>query len=138
MWRQFAPAFRMALAMTVLTGFVYPGVVTALCQLLFYDKANGSLVRVEGRVVGSSLIGQKFTKPEYFHPRPSAAGNDGYEASASCGSNYGPTNQKLVDRVKDSIEKFRQENPDYHGEIPSDVDRLLREAEGIDVRVFPR
>jgi len=127
MWRQFAPAFRMALAMTVLTGFVYPGVVTALCQ-----------VRVEGRVVGSSLIGQKFTKPEYFHPRPSAAGNDGYEASASCGSNYGPTNQKLVDRVKDSIEKFRQENPDYHGEIPSDVDRLLREAEGIDVRVFPR
>ena len=121
MWRQFAPAFRMLLFFTVLTGLVYPGLVTALCQAFFHDKANGSLVEVNGRLLGSSLIGQNFTKPEYFHPRPSAAGDNGYDASASNGSNFGPTNQKLIDRVKASIEQFRKENPDYSGPIPADL-----------------
>ena len=96
MWRQFGPAFRITLFFTILTGLIYPGVVTALCQALFRSQANGSLVELNGRMVGSSLIGQNFTKPEYFEPRPSAAGNDGYDASASNASNYGPTNQKLV------------------------------------------
>jgi K+-transporting ATPase ATPase C chain len=121
MWRQFAPAFRMVLFFTVLTGLVYPGLVTALCQAFFHDKANGSLVEVNGQVVGSSLIGQNFAKPEYFHPRPSAAGNDGYDASSSNASNFGPTNQKLVDRVKASVEQFHNENPDYNGPVPADL-----------------
>lgn len=121
MWKQIGPALRMALFFTILAGFVYPGIVTALCQLILPRQANGSLVSAGGRVVGSSLIGQTFAKPEYFHPRPSAAGNDGYDASASTGSNYGPTNQKLIDRVKASIDQFRKENPDYHGPIPADA-----------------
>src|SRR6516225_7362054 len=83
MWKQIGPAFRTTFVLTVLTGLIYPGVVTALCQLVFPDKADGSLVKVNGQVVGSSLIGQNFTKPEYFQPRPSAAGNDGYEVAAS-------------------------------------------------------
>jgi len=121
MWRQFAPAFRMLLVFTVLTGLVYPGLVTALCQAFFHDKANGSMVEVDGRLVGSALIGQNFAKPEYFHPRPSAAGDNGYDASSSNASNFGPTNQKLIDRVKASIEQFRKENPDYSGPIPADL-----------------
>ena len=121
MWRQFAPALRIVLTFTVLTGFLYPGLVIGICQLLFPRQANGSLVEVNGQVIGSSLIGQNFTKPEYLHPRPSAAGSDGYDASASTGSNYGPTNQKLIDRVKASADQFRKENPDYSGPIPSDL-----------------
>lgn len=121
MWKHFGPAFRITLFFTVLTGLVYPGVVTALCQALFNRQANGSLVELNGRTVGSSLIGQNFIKPEYFHPRPSAAGNDGYDASASNASNYGPTNQKLIDRVKASVDQFRKENPDYTGPVPADL-----------------
>lgn len=130
MWRQFAPAFRMLLFFTVLTGMAYPGLVTALCQGLFQRQANGSLVEVGGRVVGSSVIGQNFTKPEYFHPRPSAAGNSGYDASASSASNFGPTNQKLIERVKASIEQFQKENPDYTGLIPADL--VTASASGLD------
>jgi potassium-transporting ATPase KdpC subunit len=129
MWRQIAIAFRVLVFMTVLTGMIYPGVVTALCRVLFPQKANGSLVRVDGTVVGSLLIGQNFTKPGYFHPRPSAAG-DGYDAANSGGSNYGPTNQKLIERVKASIAAFRKENPDYQGPIPADL--VTASASGLD------
>jgi K+-transporting ATPase ATPase C chain len=132
---QIAPAFRLMLILTVLTGLVYPGVVTGLCQLLFPQQANGSLVKVEGRVVGSSLIGQNFTRPEYFHPRPSAAGNDGYDPTASGGSNYGPTSQKLIDRVKASVEQFRKENPEYTGPIPADL--LTASGSGLDPEISP-
>src|SRR5579864_5974691 len=111
----------MTLVMTVLTGLIYPLAVTGLCQIFFLDKTNGSLISVNGQVIGSELIGQNFTKPEYFQPRPSAAGNDGYDPTSSGGSNYGPTNQKLIDRVKASVEKFRKENPDYTGPIPADL-----------------
>ncbi len=135
MWKQIAPAFRITLFFTVLTGLIYPGVVTALCQLLFLSKANGSLVEVNGQAVGSSLIGQNFTKSEYFQPRPSAAGNDGYDASASNGSNYGPTNQKLIDRVKASVDKFRKDNPDYTGPIPADL--VTVSASGLDPHISP-
>src|SRR5439155_4166453 len=121
MWKQIGPAFRITLFFTVLTGLVYPGVVTALCQVLFHQQANGSLVEVNGQIVGSSLIGQNFTKPEYFQPRPSNAGSSGYDASASNGFNYGATNQKLIDRVKASVAKFHKDNPDYTEAIPADL-----------------
>src|SRR6202034_2729952 len=100
MWKQLMPGLRVTLLLTVLTGLIYPGVVTGLCQLLFPKQANGSLITNGGQVVGSELIGQNFSRPEYFQPRPSAAGNDGYDPTASGGSNFGPTNQKLVDRVE--------------------------------------
>jgi K+-transporting ATPase ATPase C chain len=121
MWRQVGPAFRVTLFFTVLTGLIYPGVITGLGQALFHWQANGSVVEANGHVVGSTLIGQNFTKPEYFQPRPSAAGSDGYDASASYASNYGSTNQKLIDRVTASVDKFHKDNPDFSGPIPADL-----------------
>lgn len=135
MWQQLLPALRITLVMTVLTGLLYPFAVTGLCQLFFRDQANGSLVTVNGRVVGSELIGQNFTKPEYFQPRPSAAGNDGYDATASGGSNLGPTNKKLIDRVQASVDKFRKENPGYQGAIPADL--LTTSGSGLDPHISP-
>lgn len=135
MIQQLKPAFLMTLVLTVLTGLVYPGVVTGLCQILFPAKANGSLIAPNGQVIGSELIGQNFAKPEYFHPRPSAAGNDGYDGTASQGSNLGPTNQKLIDRVRASVDKFHKENPDYSGPIPSDM--LTASGSGLDPHISP-
>jgi K+-transporting ATPase ATPase C chain len=134
MWQQIVPGFRMMLVVTVLTGFIYPGVVTAICQLAFHDQANGSLVSANGQVVGSRLIGQDFKKPEYLQPRPSAAGN-GYDPTASGAANYGPTNQKLIDRVKDSAAAFRKANPDYNGPIPADL--LTTSGSGLDPDISP-
>src|SRR6184192_696075 len=102
MLQQLAPALRMTLFLTVLTGLIYPGVVTGLCQALFTNQANGSLITQNGQVIGSKLLGQNFSKPEYFHPRPSAAGNDGYDATASGGSNLGPTNPALEKRFSEA------------------------------------
>jgi K+-transporting ATPase ATPase C chain len=95
MLKALKPGFLMMVVMTVLTGLIYPAAVTALAQLLFRDQANGSLITANGRVVGSRLIGQPFSKPEYFHPRPSAAGA-GYDPIATAGSNLGPTSAKFV------------------------------------------
>lgn len=129
MWRQFGPAFRITLAFTVLTGFIYPFLVTGVCQALFHRQANGSLIKVHGEVVGSSLIGQSFSEPKYFHPRPSAAGS-GYDASSSGASNDGPTSQELIGRVKASIAKFRKNNPEFAGPIPADL--FTASASGLD------
>jgi len=129
MLRQLIPALRMTALLTVLTGLIYPGAVTGLCQLFFREKANGSLIERQGQILGSGLIGQNFTRPEYFHPRPSAAGN-GYDATASSGSNFGPTNQKLYDRVKAAAGQFHKDNPDYKGPIPADA--LTASASGLD------
>jgi len=135
MWRQLLPGLRMTLVMTVLTGLVYPGLVTGICQLVFPKQANGSLMTKNGNVIGSELIGQNFSKPEYFQPRPSAAGSDGYDATASGGSNLGPTNQKLIDRVNASVEKFRKENPGYTGPIPADL--VTASGSGLDPHLSP-
>ena len=135
MWKQIIPGIRITLLLTVLTGLVYPGIITGLSQLLFPKQANGSLLYKDGKVMGSSLIGQNFTRPEYFQPRPSAAGSDGYDPTASGGSNLGPTSQKLSDRVKASAEKFRKENPDYAGSIPADL--LTASGSGLDPHLSP-
>ncbi len=103
--------------------------------MVFPHQANGSLITKGDQVIGSELIGQNFTKPEYFQPRPSAAGNDGYDPTASGGSNYGPTNQKLIDRVKASVDKFHKDNPDYHGPIPADL--LTGSGSGLDPDISP-
>lgn len=133
MFQQLAPALRMTVLLTVLTGLIYPGVVTGLCQILFRNQANGSLIVRNGQVIGSKLIGQNFARPEYFHPRPSAAGNDGYDPTSSTGSNLGPTSQKLYDRIKASADQFRKDNPDYHGPIPSDA--LTASGSGLDPHI---
>ena len=134
MWRHFLPGLRMTLVMTVLTGLIYPGIVTGLCQMLFKKQADGSLEYKDGKVIGSTLIGQNFTKPEYFQPRPSAAGN-GYDAANSSGSNLGPTSQKLMDRVKASADKFRKDNPSFTGTIPADA--LTASGSGLDPHLSP-
>ena len=120
MINELGPGFRLTLIFTVLTGLLYPAVITGVAQLVFPNQANGSLVTVNGKTVGSSRIAQPFTRPEYFHPRPSAAGN-GYDGALSAGSNLGPTSQKLTDRVKASAEEFRKENPEFSGNIPADM-----------------
>jgi K+-transporting ATPase ATPase C chain len=134
MWKQILPGLRIKLFMTLLLGVAYPLALTGICQILFPRQANGSLITVGGKVIGSELIGQSFSRPEYFHPRPSAAG-DGYDATSSNASNYGPTNQKLVDRVRAAIADFRKENPDYQGPIPADL--LTTSASGLDPHISP-
>jgi len=114
---------------------IYPLAITGLCQVFFPHQANGSLVVVDGKVIGSELIAQNFTRPEYFQPRPSAAGDNGYDPLNTNGSQYGPTNKKLIDRVSAAVEKFRKENPDFHGPIPADL--LTASASGLDPHISP-
>jgi K+-transporting ATPase ATPase C chain len=135
MWSHIAPAFRIMLVLTILTGLVYPAVVTGVARIIFPGQSRGSLVSEGGTIVGSELIGQSFTKPKYFHPRPSHAGTNGYDATSSNGSNYGPTNQKLIDRVKASVELYRKENPEYMGPIPADA--VTASGSGLDPHISP-
>lgn len=134
MWDQLMPGLRMAVLLTVLTGLIYPGAVTLVCQAVFPAQANGSLIERNGKIVGSSLIGQNFTRPEYFHPRPSAAGSDGYDGLASGGSNLGPTSQKLADRVKAGVAGWNAERPRAGG-LPPDL--LTTSASGLDPHISP-
>jgi K+-transporting ATPase ATPase C chain len=113
MFKELGPGFRLTLVFTVLTGLLYPAVMTGVSELVFPNQANGSLVTVNGKVVGSSLIGQPFAKPEYFHPRPSAAGN-GYDATASGGTNLGPTSAKLL-RGTTKMDDKKNEIVDFDG-----------------------
>jgi K+-transporting ATPase ATPase C chain len=135
MWSQISPGLRINIFLTLVLGVIYPLAITGICQVVFPRQANGSLITANGNVIGSELLGQSFTKPEYFQPRPSAAGNDGYDATASGGSNYGPTNQKLIDRVKASVDKFRKENPDFQGPIPADL--VTASGSGLDPHLSP-
>ena len=133
MLQQLLPALRMTVLLTVLTGILYPAVVTGLCQALFSRQANGSLVRNGDTVVGSALIGQNFAQPRYFHPRPSAAGADGYDATASSGSNLAPTNKKLFDTVAAAVQQYRKANGDYAGPIPADA--VTASGSGLDPEI---
>jgi K+-transporting ATPase ATPase C chain len=136
MWRTFVIACRAALFTLLLTGVAYPLLVTGLAQLLFPGKANGSLVKDDrGQVVGSELIGQAFRHPAYFHPRPSAAGAKGYDALASGGSNYGPTSQKLRDRVISDLERLKKENPAGAANLPAEL--LTASGSGLDPQLSP-
>jgi K+-transporting ATPase ATPase C chain len=134
MLEQLMPAVRVTLVLTVLTGMIYPALVTGIAKAIFPRQAGGSLIEVSRKPIGSELLGQKFVKPEYFQGRPSAAG-DGYDAANSGASNLGPTNQKLVDRIKSGMEKFRKENPDFSGPIPADL--LTTSASGLDPHISP-
>jgi K+-transporting ATPase ATPase C chain len=128
-------AIRTCLVTLALTGGIYPLAVTGGAQLLFRHEANGSLVKDEkGQVVGSALIGQGFAHPAYFQPRPSAAGN-GYDATASSGSNLGPTSQKLRDRATAEAEHLRKENPDASGPVPAEL--VTTSASGLDPHLSP-
>lgn len=125
-------AFLMTVATTILLGIVYPLAVTALAQLLFKDKANGQILLRNGEAIGSRIIAQPFTSPQYFHPRPSAAGN-GYDAANSGGTNLGPTNQKLIDRVRADAAALHEENPSQ----PIPVDLITTSASGLDPEISP-
>jgi len=122
----------MTVVTTVLCGIIYPLAVTGLAQLIFPKQANGELIQKAGKTVGSSLIGQGFSGPAYFHSRPSAAGN-GYDAANSGGSNLGPTNQKLIDRVHQDVTTLKAENPN----TPVPIDLVTTSASGFDPDITP-
>jgi K+-transporting ATPase ATPase C chain len=135
MLNELRPAIMITIIFTVLTGLIYPLAITGVSQAIFPSQANGSLIEAHGHVIGSELIGQSFSKPEYFHPRPSAAGTNGYDAAGSSGSNLGPTNPALEKRLKESASLFRKENPDYSGPIPADA--ITTSGSGLDPHISP-
>lgn len=135
MLRLLRPALVLTILLCVLTGAVYPGIVTALAQVLFPRQANGSLIVRDGHVVGSGLIGQSFSLPGYFHPRPSAAGK-GYDATASGGTNKGPTDRKLADTlIAGAIDEVVREDGAVRGRIPSDM--VTSSGSGLDPHISP-
>jgi potassium-transporting ATPase KdpC subunit len=132
MRRHITTAVLYTIVTTVIFGIIYPYAVTGVAQLLFHDKANGQLIEHNGQIVGSRIIGQSFSGAAYFHSRPSAAGN-GYDASNSSGSNYGPTNKKLIDRVSGDVTPLETEHPNE--DVP--VDLVTASGSGLDPDITP-
>jgi len=131
--KQIYPAVMITIVLTVLLGIIYPLLVTGLAQVIFPRQAAGSLIEKNGKVIGSSLIGQPFSGPGYFHSRPSAAGT-GYDAAASSGTNLGPTSQKLFEtNVKPAADALREENPN----APIPIDMVTSSASGLDPHITP-
>jgi len=135
MKKEILVALRMTVVTLVLTGLAYPLLLTGVSQVLFAREANGSLVLKDGRVVGSELIGQRFTSPAYFQPRPSAAGPDGYDPTSSSASNLGPTSSKLRERVVADVERLRKENPQASGPVPAEL--VSASGSGLDPHLSP-
>src|SRR6266852_3172541 len=153
MFRQLRPAIMSVLVVTLVFGFLFPFVITAVAQVAFHHQANGSLIEQGGKIVGSELIGQPFTKPQYFHPRPSAAGSNGYDPTSSQGTNLGPTSDKLIngihkklpngkddpgnfDGIKDLAAAYRKENNlAVDALVPPDA--VTRSASGLDPHISP-
>jgi K+-transporting ATPase ATPase C chain len=132
MKKNFMISIWMTIVTTLLLGIVYPFVVTGLAQVLFPKQANGELITVNGKIVGSRLIGQPFSSPGYFRSRPSAAGN-GYDAGNSGGSNLGPTNKTLIDRMNGDVQKLQSENPN----APVPMDLVTTSGSGLDPHISP-
>jgi potassium-transporting ATPase KdpC subunit len=132
MKRNLVTAVLMTIATTILLGIVYPLIVTGLAQVFFRDKANGQLITRDGKIVGSRIIGQGFSGAGYFHSRPSATGVP-YDAANSAGSNLGPTNKKLIDRVSEDVKKRQAENPNQ----PVPIDLVTTSASGFDPHITP-
>jgi K+-transporting ATPase ATPase C chain len=132
MLKEFRTAILITFVFTLLTGILYPLAVTGIAQTIFHKQANGSLIERGGKVIGSGIIGQNFTRPGYFHPRPS---QNSYDAANSGGSNLGPTNPALAERLRKDGAQFRTDNPEYAGPIPADA--ITASASGLDPEISP-
>ena len=136
MVKHLGTSLRMTIISVIVLGLIYPFVMTGLAQVIFPHQANGSLVEVNGKIVGSSIIGQLWTKPQYFHGRPSAAGKNGYDPTQTGGTNLGPSSKKLIDSTRATIAALKKENP--HATVPIPMDLVTSSGSGIDPDISPQ
>jgi K+-transporting ATPase ATPase C chain len=135
MLKHFSTSVRLTILTVVFFGLAYPFAMTGLAQAIFPNQANGSLVSASGKTIGSGIIGQLWTKPQYFHGRPSAAGKNGYDPTSTGGTNLGPTSKKLIASTKQAIAALRKDNP--HAALPIPMDLVTSSASGIDPDITP-